>query len=79
MSITRFIVTGAHITENLQHHKKGDVERILEDKGFSGMPAEDGICIYAKEGTPDSPKRTEINFDDKGFVLPGHEGVRLQE
>ena len=68
---TKFIVCGTHISENLQHHKVKDVERILEDKGFekSVDPANQSVSYFKQAGAADGDKRTVIVFGDGGFVL----------
>ena len=76
-----FIVCGAHITENLQHHKSKDVKRILEEKGFietGSHDADRSIQFYVPRDGGAQSKRTFIVFDEQGFVLPG-EGVKFYD
>lgn len=68
----KFIVSGMHLSENLLHHKRSDVQRILEDKGFgeaAGDDADSTATHFAQPGAAASDKQTVILFDDKGFVL----------
>lgn len=73
---TLIVVIGHHITENLEHHKKGDVIRILEEKGFKEKATHDIAHFYAQESSSDTSKRTLILLDDGDFVLP-EVGVQL--
>lgn len=72
-----FVVLGAHITENLEHHKSADVKRILEDKGFkeSGSNSDNAVHFYSQEGNPANGKRTIIIFGEKDFVQ-AQDGVK---
>ena len=72
---TTFIVYGTHITENLQHHKLSDVQRILEDKGFEKSGGDSGEHYFRNPGSPENGKRTRVTFDEKDFVIEG-EGVQ---
>ena len=75
----RFIVSGVHLSENLLHHKRSDVQRVLEDKGFEAAPGDgkdDHAYCYVMPGAAASDKQTIICFDDKGFVLEDG-GVQL--
>jgi hypothetical protein len=69
---------GAHISENLEHHKRADVTRILEDKGFKKSTDEATVSIYSRPGVTDNGQRTIIVFDDHQFVHP-QEPVKFYE
>ncbi len=65
------IAHGTHITENLQHHKASDVQRILEDKGFRLSDTEvsdNETRHYQLPNSADNSKCTYIRFDEQGFV-----------
>jgi hypothetical protein len=62
------IAHGTHITENLQHHKANDVQRILEGKGFELSNTEDSVEHYKMPNSPENGKHTSISFDEQGFV-----------
>lgn len=76
----KFIVCGAHVSENLQHHKVKDVERILEAKGFekSVDPADQAVSYFKQAGAAESDKRTVIAFGAGDFVLQ-EDGVRFYD
>ncbi len=68
-SNSSFIVHGAHITENLEHHKKSDVRRILEDKGFQEDGSGDDDAVhFTKSDSGEQDKQTVIRFGDGDFV-----------
>lgn len=76
-----YIVVGLHLTENLQHHKRADVRRILEEKGFSEIAnalPDHMFHFFIQEGQTSSSKRTIIIFGDKDTVHPT-EGVRFYD
>lgn len=76
---TIFIVYGTHITENLQHHKLTDVQRILEEKGFEKSAGDGAEYHFRNPGNPENSKRTRISFDEADFVMEGSGVQHLEE